>query len=209
MNPCAPTRESGHRGGRMLPAALAAACAVGLLAAPASAAEGGGKLNFGDLGQAIAAMLAFIVLMLVLGRWVWKPLVVQLKRREESINATIQNAEKRQREAEELLADYRQRLDRVDAEAQKLLATSRAQAAQDRERALAEAREEARIFARNAKEEIREAREEAMAELRDVAADVATDLAGRVIGRSLTPEDHRRLVEQSLEEIRTQGLEKP
>ncbi|MCY2924432.1 MAG: hypothetical protein NT031_03185, partial [Planctomycetota bacterium] len=53
-------------------AGLLAPC---LLAQPALANEGGGGLYFGDLGQALAAVAVFLVLLAILGKWAWKPII--------------------------------------------------------------------------------------------------------------------------------------
>jgi F-type H+-transporting ATPase subunit b len=202
-------RSIGHRRSA-LGAALLAACVVLASSSPALADEGGnGELYFGDLGQAIVAMATFVVLMLVLGKWVWKPLVNQLKRREESISQAIKSAEKQQSEAEALLRQYREQLEQAGEEARRLLADAQAQAAGERERLLDEARDQARQFTEQAKQEIQDARGEAMGQLRNITAEVATDLAGRIIQRDLTREDLDRLFNESLAAIRAQGLKNP
>ena len=187
---------------------VAALLAIGLSAAPALGDEGGGGLYFGDLGQAVAAVLIFGALLLILGRYAWKPILAQLKHREEVIAATIHSAEKREKQAEALNVEYEQRLAGAEEEAGAILSEARADAARQREKVLADAREEARQYAESAKAELEKAREQALAELRAVAAEVATDAAGRIIRRSLDPEDHRRLVQESLDEIRRRAAER-
>jgi F-type H+-transporting ATPase subunit b len=176
----------------------------------ALAKEGeGGAPYFGDLGQAIAAMLTFAVLVLVLGKWVWKPIVRQLERREEAIQTSIENAEKRQREAEEALEEYKSQLAQARTQAQQIVAEGQRRAADERKVILEKAEEQAGELTEEAREEIRRAKEEAVQDLRDLTASMATELASRLIGRKLSPEDHERLVDESLEEIRERTLRNP
>jgi len=178
-------------------------------AAYALAQEGEDTPYFGDLGQAIAAMITFAALVLVLGKWVWKPIVAQLQRREEAIQTSLDNAEKRQREAEEALSDYKAQLAQARAQAEGIVAEGQRRAAEERKAIVEKAQEQAAELTQEAREEIQRAKEEAAQDLRDLAASMATELASRLIGRKLSADDHERLVEESLEEIRERTLRKP
>lgn len=185
---------------RWLGLALAAAPVL-LGAGPVLAAEGGG-FDPGDLGQAIAAVVIFFLLLLVLGKWAWKPIVSQLRQREQEIAETVNRAEKREKESQELLAQYKARLDRAEGDSQEVLAKARKGAAEAREEILDAARGEAQKFAEETRQEIDQAKQKALHELHDAAATLATDLAGRILRKTLKPEDHRELLQESLAEIR-------
>jgi len=156
----------------------------------------------GDLGQAIATILIFVVLLVVLRKWAWGPICRQLQRRENDIAEAMDKAEQRRKEAEDIRNFYQARMDRAEADAADLLAKARKEAADARERILQAARIEARENAERAQRMLDRARREAMRDLQGATADLATDIAGRVIGRSLSEEEHRRLMEQSLAEIK-------
>ena len=81
-------------------AVLAGPC---LIAQTAFAGEGGGGLYFGDLGQALAALGIFLLLLGILGKWAWKPIIEQLRTREERIERAVADAEKRHQDAKDLL----------------------------------------------------------------------------------------------------------
>lgn len=176
--------------------------AVALSAGPALASEGGGPDFYGGIGQAIVTIFIFGVLVLVLGKWAWKPLVAQLEKRERSIAQAIADSQNRQKEAEELLARYKARLDAAQAEAAEVLAEARRTAAEARELVLAGAQQESRKLTDDARQEIGLAKIEAIGELHEATAGLAADIAAQVIGRHMTSEDHRRLLNDSLEEIR-------
>ena len=185
--------------------AAAAACAVLLsLAEAVRAEEGDSKFYPGDLGQAIAAILVFVLLLLVLRRWAWGPIITQLRQREERIAHSLQMADEREKEAQDLEAAYSQRMDQARAEAEQVVAEARKQAAETRDQALAKAKEAAGELIRRAEEEIEAARAEVTQELREKTAGLATDLAEKILGRNLTPDDQNRLLAESLEDIRDQ-----
>ena len=182
---------------------IAAALALTPTAAWAGAEDG--SFYPGDLGQALATILVFIILLLVLRRWAWRPVCTQLQRREKAIAEALETAEQRRQEAEDLARLYKTRLDRAETEAADLLAKARKEAADARREILHVAREEARKDAERAHREIDRASDEAMQDLRAATAQLATEIAGRVIRKALTPEEHRRLVADSLAEIHRQA----
>jgi F-type H+-transporting ATPase subunit b len=179
--------------------------AVLLAAGVAAAAEEGKESSvpyYGDLGQTIATVLIFIALLVILGRYAWTPIVTQLKKREDDIARTIDEAQKRQKEAEELLASYKAQLASAEAEARALIADARKDAAEAREQLLAAAREESHRINEQTRSEVGQAKQAALRDIYDTAADLAVNVAGQVLRKKLTPQDQQELLRQSLEEVR-------
>ncbi|RPI62245.1 MAG: hypothetical protein EHM48_04395, partial [Planctomycetaceae bacterium] len=141
---------------RTLKHSLAALATVLLTAGSAMASEGGGSssFDFGTVGQAVVVVIIFLILLAVLGRWAWKPLVGQLEQREKSIEETIRHAQERQTQAEELLAQYKTRLDNANKEAQDILAKTRQEAVEARDLVITAANTEAHRAGDVAKQEI-------------------------------------------------------
>jgi len=179
--------------------ALVGACSAAL------GAEGSGSTFYpGDLGQAIAAILIFLLLLAVLGRWAWKPLVTQLRRREQSIADAVEQSEQRERESRDLLAHYTERIESAQHEAQEVIAAARREAAGIREEITAAAREEGQKFIAAAKQEVQQAKQEALRELYESAAELCTEVAAQVLSKSLDENEHHRLLEESISQIRQQ-----
>ena len=172
-----------------------------LIAGVAQAAAEEKKFDPGDLGQAIIAIAIFLVLLLVLGKFAWGPIIAQLRSREDRIGQSITQAEKQQAEAEDLLAKYEAQLQGAREEVEQLLATAREQAEEHRQELVALARQESERSVRQAKHQISRAKAEAMQEMRQVTASMAVDLAGRVLGREVSPADQDRLLHDTLEDI--------
>jgi F-type H+-transporting ATPase subunit b len=159
----------------------------------------------GDLGQAVVALLVFAGVLFILGRFAWKPVIAQLKRREEEIVDRLRDSERREREAEELEASHRARLDRAEAEAKQILAKSLEEAAQAREEMLAAARDQGAKTIEGAKAEIEQFKQAALADLQQAMAGLAVDIAGEIIREELSPEKQHDLIEASLERIRNRA----
>lgn len=162
----------------------------------------------GDIGQAIAAVLIFAVLLAILGKFAWKPIIVQLRQREDSVAKQLDDAAKRQKESEELLAEYRARLDRAESDAQRLVEDSKKQASRDRQRLLDQARAEAEKHAEQAQRDIEQARRKAVGELQEETAELAAEIAASVLGGSIDDDTRRKLVDDCLEEIRLRARER-
>lgn len=177
--------------------------AVVLVQAGVAQAQEAGEshLNIGDLGQAVAAVLIFLGLLAVLGRWAWKPLVAQLRHREESIIHAMEQSQKTQQAAQEMLEAYNARMVAVEAEAAEVLAKSRRDAAAARQEMLAQARQETQGLIASAKEELQHAKQAALHDLYGYAAQLSTQVAAQLLARQLSPEEQDRLLNQSLQEI--------
>lgn len=190
---------------RLLSLALAtmAFCAVAGSAFASDGAEGG--FDFGDLGQAIASLIIFGILLWILGKYAWKPIVKQLENREKGIAEKLDHAQKRQEESERLLAQYQARLNEAQAQAQALMNEARKEASSARETILQAAQADAQKTATSLRQEIEQAKQEAMRDLYDRTAGLATEIAGKILRRTLKPEDHRQILDESLSEIRQQA----
>jgi F-type H+-transporting ATPase subunit b len=181
--------------------------ALSLLAMPACARAAEQGMDPGNLGQAVAAIVIFVLLLVILGKWAWKPIIGQLQQREEAIAATIERAEKREIDAQTLISDYEARMEQVQIEAGELLEKTRKESARTRDEMIEQARREAAESVKSAQESIDQARREAMRDLYDETARLAADIAGQVIQKGLTEDEHRRLVKESLETIGEQAGE--
>ena len=188
---------------------VAGALGVGVLLLTAEAVWAGGGKEFypGDLGQAIAAILIFGLLLFVLGKWAWGPVVRQLQDREQDVIATIESTHRHQQEAEELLEQYKGKIENADSEAEEILERSVENAGVEGEKIIEAARQEARESVKRGLAEIKQAKRQAIREMRDATAELATEIAGAIIDDSLTPQVHDHLVDASIKAIGQRAAE--
>ena len=182
-------------------------------AAPAAAAErehhaddtghGEGEVNIfaGNMLTALLTVGVFLVLLVILGRFAWGPLLQGLQQREDGIRRTIENAEARQQEAQGKLAEYEAKLALAHAEAEKLIAKGRAEAVELGERLRTESQAEAQKLRDQARHDIELARDRAVRGLYRESYQMALDLAGRIVAREVSPADHEKLLEESLAQL--------
>jgi len=163
--------------------------------------EGSPNIFAGDLGTAFWTLAIFVVLLLILGKWAWGPILAGLKKREEHIRQTIADAEKARQEAEQALADYKNQMTQAQAEAQAIIAKGRQDAIQLAEDMKDKAQTEAQALRGRAEQDINLAKQQALKEIYDRTADLATNIAGRIISKSLNPEDHRKMVQEALSKL--------
>lgn len=190
---------------------LTAACSfvVVLFAQIAVAAEGHGEgspnLFAGNLGNAIWTLTIFVVLLFVLGKFAWGPMLAALQKRERFIRESLEQAAADRDEAARLLAEHAEKMKSVRAEAQGLIQQAHRDAEDARRKLLAEAQDEAKRLSEQARQDIGIAREQAVKDLYAETAHLATLAAGRIVGRELSPADHEELIRQSLSQLRSDG----
>lgn len=172
----------------------------------ARASEGGGEVNLfaGDLGNAIWTLVIFILVIVVLGKFAWGPLLSALQQREQFIRSSLQEAKDDREAAEARLQEYELRLQEAAAEATKIVEQGRQDADRAKVRIEETARTEADKLVDRAKREIDLARQAAIKDLYATSAGLATDIAGKVLKRELSPRDHERLIQDSIEELNRQ-----
>ena len=175
-------------------------------ARPALAAEeGGGSLLSPSGGVMFWTILIFGVLLLVLSRYAFKPMLAAVQAREQALQDAIDTARADRDEAARLLAEHRAQLDASRAEAQKLIADGRATAEKMKSDMLDATRTQQQEMAERAKRDIDAEKTKAIAELRREAVEIAIAGASKVVERNLDNDGNRALVETFLASIPAAG----
>lgn len=154
-----------------------------------------------DIQLVATHVVAFLLVLWLLRRYAWGPVLTFLDRRRALIAGEFASIEERRREAAALRSDYEGRLREIDAEArrryQSAVAEGSAAAAAIKEEAQ---RERLRRLALT-EEELRRLEDSARETLRKRTVDLALQAAERAIAKQLDEAGHRRLIEQALAEI--------
>lgn len=146
-------------------------------------------------------LIVFIGLLLVLGRFAWKPILEALHQRESHLEHVLLDAEKARNESEQLLVEHRRLMAQAAEQVQSLLADARRDAHATTEEILRKAQEESEATKKRAEHDIETARDQALDEIWTKAADLAVNVATKVLGRDLSEEDHRRLVTSAIQDL--------
>jgi F-type H+-transporting ATPase subunit b len=187
-----------------------AAPVIALLLAAGGGGEGGDAPPLPhaewELPTLIWVWVIFLILLLILWKFAWKPLLAAVEAREKRIADSLRKAEEVQRAAAEIAARQEAALAEAQAKAKAVLDEARAQAEDYRRRETDKARGEADAFLERAKKEIAMEESRARDALRREVVDVALEAAGRVLERSVTSEDEKRLAERLVGEAQAKRL---
>lgn len=180
-----------------------------LMAAPAPilAQEGGGGLFAVNPGLSIWTIVVFLLVLFVLGKWAWGPILGAVEAREEGIRDSITQAKQLQEEAHQLLEQHRRELAEARRHAQEIVAEGREAGERVRREIEERAREESERMLERARTEIGRERDRALEAIRSESVDLALAVARRILEDRLDTQVDRELVERYLNEVRTPSAE--
>lgn len=150
---------------------------------------------------ALATLVVFLLLLLVLSKFAWGPLMEGLERRERAIAENIEQARLSAERAALQLRQYEAKLAAATEEAREILNQARKDADAARERILVDAQEAARRERQRAIEDIHAAKNVALQEMTQKSVDLAVAMAGRLVRRQLKREDHAQLIREALDQF--------
>jgi F-type H+-transporting ATPase subunit b len=156
-------------------------------------------------GLSIWTFIIFGVLLLLLSKMAWKPILNSLKAREKAIADSLAKAEQVRADAERMIAENERQRKINEEDIQRQLREGKEYAERMRAELTAKAQEESRALLANAKAQIERDTKTAIAQLRAESADLAIAAAGKLIDESLNDDKHRKIVEKFISEIPSQN----
>jgi F-type H+-transporting ATPase subunit b len=160
-----------------------------------------------DVGLMIWTVLVFGVLLFVLGRFAWKPMLAALDAREKGIQDAIDEANRQRDEAQRLMAEHQAQLADARRQAQQLMAEGREAAERLRKELEEKARAESATILDHARREIVRERDAAVETVRKESVDLALAAAARLLSERLDGERDRQLVRGYIDELGRSGAE--
>lgn len=176
----------------------------------AQAEEGAEEVNeasdlYPNWEELVVGALAFAILFFFMWKWVFPRIGALLEERRGKIQGDLEKAEEARQTAERELAEYRQQLAGAREESNRIIEEARRAAEQVKADVEARAERESAAIVARAQEEIRAERDRVFQELRAEVAEIAVGLAGRVVGQSLDPKTHERLIDEYIDEVTGNG----
>jgi F-type H+-transporting ATPase subunit b len=154
-----------------------------------------------DVGLMIWTLIAFFAAMFVLRKYAFPAISEALDKRQKAIEESIDTAARTKAEADELLAEYRERLKEARAQADEIVQRAR-KAGEEHERESVEtARGKREELLDAARRDIEAETRRAIQEIRGEVADLTVKATEKVTRKSLTEEDQKRLVDEALGEL--------
>lgn len=145
--------------------------------------------------------MTFVLLFLFLRKFAFGPIQNMIDARRDSIQESITAAEETRREADRMLAEYRESIASAKHEAEEIIDRAHKVGESTKTEIVTEARTQAQKEVDGAREQIQRETRKAIQEIKDQVADLTILAAGKVTGKTMTKEDHLRLVDEALSEV--------
>lgn len=152
-------------------------------------------LNLGDI---IATAVIFLILMFLLKKFAWGPLMGIMEQREELVSSEIDAAEKARKEAQALLEEQKALLKEARTEAQAIVEGAKKQADTTRAEIVTTARAEAERLKESAVRDIEAEREKAIAAVREEVVSLSVLAASKVLGKEISEADNSALIKETI-----------
>ena len=154
-----------------------------------------------DVWKLAFQVINFLILLYLLNRFLFKPVLARLDERSEKIGKGLEDAEVAARDRELARAEREAAVAEARKEANEMIARANKIAEDTRNEILTSARAEAEKVSTRAREEIVAEKDKAMAEIRGQVAELALAAAGKLVRRQMDDPTQRRLVEEFLAEV--------
>jgi F-type H+-transporting ATPase subunit b len=156
-----------------------------------------------DPGLLLWTIITFVVMMLILWKVAWRPIIDAMDARAEKVRFEIDNAERTRQEAEKLLSQHKAMMDNAKNETSQIIAKGREEAEKMKNEILERANNDSRAIAERAKKEIELAKDKALADIKTEVVLLSTGIASKIISKNIKPEDQKALVEEALNKMGT------
>nr|HPG51228.1 F0F1 ATP synthase subunit B [Spirochaetota bacterium] len=156
-----------------------------------------------DPGLLLWTVITFLVMMGILWKVAWRPIVDAMDARAEKVRFEIDNAERTRQEAEKLLAQHKAMMDNSRNEAAQIIAKGREEAERMKNEIVEKASAESRTIADRAKKEIELAKDKAIIDIKTEVVVLSTEIASKIINKNIKAEDQKALVEEALNKMGT------
>ncbi|HEX7574181.1 MAG TPA: F0F1 ATP synthase subunit B [Bacteroidota bacterium] len=152
-------------------------------------------------GLILWTILTFVIVLLILRKAAWKPLLGALTAREESIRASLREAEDARAQAARLLEENKRQLALAEEQSRRIIMEGRDMGERLKGEILEKANGTTRVMIEQAKEEIRREKDAALTQLRSEATDLVIAAAGKILDANLDTPKQRQLADVAIREI--------
>ncbi len=166
-----------------------------------AAEEGGTSLVSVSPGLIFWTVVTFVILLLVLKKVAWKPILTALDQREAAIRESLQKAERAKDEAQKVLDENQANLAKAEEESKKIIEQSRSYAEKLKDQIIQESRQQAQKIISDASEEIERKKDSAFNELKNQIAEIAVNAAEKILKENISKETNKKIVDDYINSI--------
>ena len=156
-----------------------------------------------DIGTIFWMLLMFIILLVILKKFAWKPILSALENREKSIEDSLRSADRAREEMEQLKADNEKIMAQARLERDNMLKETKQLSVKILSEAKVKATEEARLLIEATRELIENEKSSAVDEIRKQVAELSVDIAEKILREKLKDDNQQRqLVDKLMKDIK-------
>jgi F-type H+-transporting ATPase subunit b len=156
-----------------------------------------------DPGLYIWTIVTFLVLVGLLARFAWRPLLEALEKRELAIKQSLDDARQAKEELKKVQAESERILAEARAQAGEIVSRTRSDAARFADEMKQKARTDADALVKHAERQIEMQTARAMETIRRETVDLSVEIASKILRRSISKEDNERLIDETLKEMQS------
>ena len=154
-----------------------------------------------DPGLFIWTIITFLLVLFLLSKFAWKPLLKVLQEREDEIKSSLKDAEVAKTELEKVNLESEKILNNARAEARKIQAESKLVSEKQRDEIIYKAKEEAKKIVVNAESQIKMEKDLAIKQIQEKVIDLTFSISEKVIKKNLTTDDNQKIIKDSLKSL--------
>jgi F-type H+-transporting ATPase subunit b len=155
----------------------------------------------GNVGNAVWTLVIFVIVVILLGKFAWGPVLGLLQQREEFIHKSLSDAKHDREAAEARLKEYGAKLQSAQREAIAIVEEARRDAERLREELRERAKTQADTIIKNAERQVQLETSRAIQQIRKEAVDLSVTIASKLLQRNITKEDNDRLITDAMKQI--------
>lgn len=153
----------------------------------------------------IVELVSFLILVWILKRFAWKPLLAMMEKRRQMIADNISHAEQERKEAERIRAEYQQEMQTARQEAQLIIERATKSSELRAQEILDAARKESENFKASAMSQIEQERDKAIADVKSQVAELSIAVAEKLLQHQLDHASQSKLIDQFIQEVGTRS----
>ena len=158
-----------------------------------------------DPGLFIWTIITFLVLVTILAKFAWKPLLLALESRQALVRKSLDDAVQAKQDLERLTHEAAQIMSKARVDAEAVVARSQGDADRLREEMKQKAKADADVIVKSAQRQIQLETNRALQQIRLEAVDLSVMIASKLIQRNLTKEDNEKLIADALEQVESRS----
>jgi F-type H+-transporting ATPase subunit b len=152
-------------------------------------------------GLIVWTIISFLVLLIVLAKYAWNPILKMLGDREGQIRTALEQADRARSEAAEMMKQNEKNLARAEEEYQKLIREGRALAEKLKDEIVTKAKQQAQQEIKQATEEIQRNVDSAKLQLRTEIADLAIQATEKILEETLDENKRKRITDSAINKL--------